>query len=365
MRILFVAPCPHVSGPLGGFIRRVAEVDDLLGSDYYHKDYLVLAGRKQLSGFRVRCGPATAYHFNWWLHRRAVRRLARKYHRVYVHSVYEAQKVLYLYTDASVRVYTDMHGVVPEEELMFGHKDKMAGLNRVESVVIEQSEKIVVSSTAMREHFEHKYGRRLDNSIVVPYLYRDDRAQCILRSSELREDLGLSDTDVVVIFSGTLVRYNRIDHMLKVIQVALSCKRLVFVLLTDQPDELSKRVREMGIHNERVIVRSVPASDVGCYYALARAGFVLREDNVVNKVSCPAKMVEYLAYGLYPIVESPYIGDFCQQGYEYIAMSSMLDDLEGFVLRVSEHSAVNRAIYEQHYRAELYAGTSRYAGWMT
>ena len=129
MRILFVAPYPDVSGPVDGFVGRVAEIDGLLGTDRYHKDYLVLGNPNpgnstQLRSYSVPCGGSTAYHFNWWLHKRAIRSLAKQYDVVYVHSVHQAAGVLHLYTDTSIRIYTDMHGVVPEEILLAGGKFK-------------------------------------------------------------------------------------------------------------------------------------------------------------------------------------------------------------------------------------------------
>lgn len=49
--------------------------------------------------------------------------------------------------------------------------------------------------------------------------------------------------------------------------------------------------------------------------------FVLRDDILVNQVACPTKIVEYLNYGIIPIVLSENIGDFKELGYEYLSIN--------------------------------------------
>lgn len=51
--------------------------------------------------------------------------------------------------------------------------------------------------------------------------------------------------------------------------------------------------------------------------------FVLRDDILVNQVACPTKIVEYLNYGIKPIVLSEKIGDFKEYGYEYIFINQL------------------------------------------
>ncbi len=56
-----------------------------------------------------------------------------------------------------------------------------------------------------------------------------------------------------------------------------------------------------------------------CHY-----GFILREDSIVNQVACPTKLVEYLAMGVVPIVDSNNIGDFKTMGMRFITLEQLL-----------------------------------------
>jgi hypothetical protein len=62
-------------------------------------------------------------------------------------------------------------------------------------------------------------------------------------------------------------------------------------------------------------------------YSAADFGFIVRDKSPVNGVACPTKLIEYLCYGVIPIVELVEIGDFAAYGYEYV---SLADFNEGF-----------------------------------
>ena len=44
-------------------------------------------------------------------------------------------------------------------------------------------------------------------------------------------------------------------------------------------------------------------------YKKADYGFLLRDDNVINNVSYPTKLIEYLSFGIIPICDTKRIGD--------------------------------------------------------
>src|SRR5690606_6210947 len=79
--------------------------------------------------------------------------------------------------------------------------------------------------------------------------------------------------------------------------------------------------------DDNLRVLTVTPDELGDYYRQAHYGFILRDDITVNRVACPTKMVEYLFYGITPIVKSPSIGDFPERGYEYIEYSDFSEDL--------------------------------------
>ena len=54
---------------------------------------------------------------------------------------------------------------------------------------------------------------------------------------------------------------------------------------------------------------------------------MLRDSSPVNYVACPTKIIEYLKYGIIPILKSTEIGDFVDLGMEYITYTDLMKGL--------------------------------------
>lgn len=51
----------------------------------------------------------------------------------------------------------------------------------------------------------------------------------------------------------------------------------------------------------------------------------MRDDIIVNRVACPTKIIDYLEYGIIPIILSPEIGDFNKMEYSYIHYEKLIE----------------------------------------
>lgn len=69
-------------------------------------------------------------------------------------------------------------------------------------------------------------------------------------------------------------------------------------------------------------------ADLPAAYGTADFGLILRDESSVNQVSCPTKLVEYLLFGLVPVVRSPHMGDFHRLGFAYVTEEEFRD---GFI----------------------------------
>jgi hypothetical protein len=82
-------------------------------------------------------------------------------------------------------------------------------------------------------------------------------------------------------------------------------------------------------------------------YSECHYGLILRQDDPVNHVACPTKLIEYLAYGVVPVVDSPRIGDFLELGMRYVTLA----DLESGNLPQEEErremARANYAVFER------------------
>ena len=65
-------------------------------------------------------------------------------------------------------------------------------------------------------------------------------------------------------------------------------------------------------------VDTLPADELKKEYEKAQYGFTLRDNIIVNEVACPTKLIDYVKYGIIPILKSDKIGDFVENGLEYV-----------------------------------------------
>jgi len=106
-------------------------------------------------------------------------------------------------------------------------------------------------------------------------------------------------TDVpVAIYAGNTQRWQNIDMMLDII--AHCGNRMRFIILSSAINDFEKRLHAHGIAD--VFLHFATPEEIHNFYSIANYGFLLREDNIVNNVANPTKLVEYLKYGIVPIV---------------------------------------------------------------
>ena len=105
----------------------------------------------------------------------------------------------------------------------------------------------------------------------------------------------------VFLYAGSLAKYQRIDLMLDAFaqaQQALPEARLLFY--TRELDEAKRLVEERGLHNVEISYKTqveLPAA-----IAVAKYGFVIRDDSIVNRISTPTKISTYIANGIIPLI---------------------------------------------------------------
>ncbi len=307
--ILVIGQHPTRENARDGMVQRIAAMDQLLSRE----DRVYLAPvREPLreTPFRLveqrpglRHGRPNLFdRAHWW----RVSELAREARVVLVHSVHWAQHVLPLYWFG--HVITDMHGVVPEEQVMLGNHDEGRHLERVERVVLSRGLLSITVSDVMAAHFSARVPSvrervlTIPNTSTVPSLSRfDKRANGTPR----------------LLYAGGLHSWQNVPEMLEAVKRSHSQAQLE--LLTPDVGGAMALVKELGV-GERVSVRSVAPAEMPEAYSRAHFGFVLRDDRIVNRVSCPTKLQEYLAHGVVPIVKSRELGDFAALGYRTVTV---------------------------------------------
>jgi hypothetical protein len=107
--------------------------------------------------------------------------------------------------------------------------------------------------------------------------------------------------------------------------VEQSADRAKFVFYSHEHEVIRKQISTDLL--DKVTLDFCEKERLAAEYSTADFGFIVRDDSPVNGVACPTKLIEYLCYGVIPIVELVEIGDFAEYGYEYV---SLADFNEGF-----------------------------------
>lgn len=308
--IVFIAPFPALSDEKDGMVQRIASIDALVGDR--PRVYLDISFRRFWSKRTHRFGEATVFQLNGLLHFFSIVSWLKKASVVYIHSVFNAAVAMPAYWVA--RPITDLHGVVPEELVFQGYRGRARLLEFVERVVLRRSAVVIHVTANMKQHFRMKYNRQSTADLIIPILPKltDARGQ--------RENMLSAKRDPnAVIYAGGLQAWQNVSMML---EAAAAVPQLNFEFLSGEALALKQLAEFNNI--VKYTCKSVAPSQVPSRYLCSTYGFILRDAMILNKVACPTKLVEYLYWGVIPIVLTPDIGDFNELGFEFV----LLDDFK-------------------------------------
>lgn len=274
--ILFIAPNPNNQKKIEGYLQRVKAIDELFENEVkiYSTD---LSSEREILENIIKADL------------------------VYVHSIYKAKEIIEHYELFGYKIITDLHGAVPEEEALSGRFGESQILEQVEATVFKNSNNFVAVTEAMAHHYEKKYANSRKKDWIILPIYNSNSNKKSINKTQ------------AVIYAGGAQKWQNIDLMAKVINNTAN-KDYRYFVLTQEPELFSNIINS----TKNVTINSVGPSEVGEYYEQCTLGFVLRDDIIVNRVACPTKLIEYLEYGIVPIVKSAKIGDFISYGYKYI-----------------------------------------------
>ena len=312
--IVFVAPFPALSNEMDGFIQRVASIDMLV--EDIPRVYLEISLRKFWKSHQHFFGQATVLQLNAFRHFFVITYWFKKASNVYIHSIYGSLMALPAYWLAAP--ITDLHGVVPEELKSDDKPWRALIFNFVERIALRRSGAVVYVTSAMKQHFQYKYGRDSDADYVISILPKviDKRGQFENVVNSKRDPKG-------VIYAGGLQSWQNVPLMITAAAAASQCR---FIFLTKEVAAIEKLAITGNVTDFACF--SVHPDQVPDYYLNCTYGFVLRDPVLLNQVACPTKLVEYLHWGVIPIVLSEHVGDFASLGFEFISLENFcLEDL--------------------------------------
>lgn len=321
--ILFLSKYPQTQEDLrDGLFQRVVNIDSLFREEkkiyltaspyrYFKKIYLTDNIENRII---IQC--------NLILHLGLILNLYKNSTTIYIHSIHNLLYQFIFFKVFKRKYILDLHGLVPEEFLMEGDVKRSVIFNNIEKYIYSNLKFVIGVSNRLINHYKKKYPNACPEYIVYPILPNN------------LEDISAEELDEIrrvekvnFIYSGNLQAWQNIDFMLETIKKMSTNENYFFQILTGEVEEMNKKIREKNIDLKNINIQGVKAEELASYYKKAHYGFVLRDNIAVNNVACPTKLVEYMNYGIIPIVLSDEIGDFKSMGFENISVTDISDNL--------------------------------------
>jgi hypothetical protein len=337
--IVFIAPYPDQRLPIEGWYSRIRTIDSLFADQ--PRSYVSFADHHRPGPDDEPVYPAPGVRqFNLNAkepqHVEIFSELFRNANLVYCHTMHNAIDILPWFP--CDKIVVDNHGIAPEEEELQGHHERAVVFGDVERKVLDQASKLVVVTRTMESHLRLKHPATSAQFIVLPIVERYDHT---------REDRwrGPDWEPARVIYAGATQPWQNVDAMLR---LAESCDDFADILfISHEPDVFARRAAELGVPSSRFNLGSARKHEMPRIYATRNFGLVLRDDIAVNRVACPTKLSEYMDFGIVPVVRSPALGDFLEEGYRFVTEEEVRCGLIPDRRTQAEMRAANYAVIER------------------
>ena len=326
-KILFLAEYPNERNIADGMIQRIKAIDEQF--EACPRVYLsVLSRRRFFKSSKTRVNDRLEIiHANLFTGIFLIMKTVLSSKNVYIHSLYN-YKWVFPFISKRKCVVLDLHGVVPQELDFMGRKFQARIFSWLEKRIFGILSGAIFVSDRMKDYYIDRYSISEDKKLIIlPIIPRNALIKVGRgEEDELRKRLSISARDVVFIYSGNLQKWQNFELMLDKIN-ELNNPGYKFIILTGDVGGAEALIEKKGLDRTKITLTRVLPSEIGEYYSISHYGFILRDDHILNEVAAPTKLVEYMFYGLVPIVKSVKLGDAPAYGFEYIDIESLNDSM--------------------------------------
>lgn len=351
--ILFIAKYPSGDTVKEGMSQRMLSIDAQFHGE--QRMYLFVSPRKFWRKKVEEIMPGVKqYQCNLFLHFFLIYKLIQNSKIIYFHSILNAFTVFpFLFINIKSKTSVlDVHGVVPEEQILNGNKLKGYLYNLCEKKIFEIIKNAIVVTNSMKEFYKSKYpvDSKKINFIIYPII-SENLIESFKSNNIFPTDKKIAEK-VEIIYSGNMQAWQNVPLMIKLIKNNLN-KNLHFTILTGEINKMQFLFLKNELtDNELITIKSVTPKELQYYYSKAHYGFILRDDLLVNNVACPTKMIEYLFYGITPIIKSCKIGDFHKLGIENLNYKDFnIDNL--YIHKSLKNHEIAKEMINQYIKTDL------------
>ena len=176
-------------------------------------------------------------------------------------------------------------------------------INYSNKIIYRHSDLIFLVSNYLKERVCDDYKFNTNNAFVFPtfvadhkFDFNEDNRRCI------RNALGFTDKDVVILYSGSLGKYQNLETIFSAMKKSLNPHLKMLVLTREK--EITALVRKYELGEDKVKIKSIGYEQIEKYYHGADLGILIRDNDETNKSAAPTKFSEYVNAGLGLIINS-------------------------------------------------------------
>ncbi|MDM0536833.1 hypothetical protein QTG87_09845 [Clostridium perfringens] len=210
--------------------------------------------------------------------------------------------------DKGCKIIYDIHGC-PEEILEYNFKSinkyilnlffKFFKLSL--KIGIKSSDVILLVSKEMKRYIENEFSIYSKKVIIIP-CGEEGEVSGLKERMELRklwrEKLKLNNEDIVLVYSGGISQWQMIDEtLIKMREIIKQSKKIKVCIFSGQIDIIKDKVKK-DKYIDQYIFKKLDNIDVTKALCACDIGFILRENNMTNRVAFPNKFSDYIEGGL-------------------------------------------------------------------
>lgn len=242
-------------------------------------------------------------------------------------------------------------GATADESYMRNHsKIRYWILNKIDTFAMKRARFILFVSDYMREHYEQLAGCSFKEKSYIMPCFNEEYDETIYQYKDYEKKVFtyVGSLDLWQCFEQTATLYKQIEEHIP---------NTLFKVLTFNVDEAKRILAEKGVKNYSVAC--VPKEQVKKELLEATYGFILREDNMVNRVATPTKFSSYLASGVIPIF-SDCLRDFSalSSNMNYalkLERDYSIDDIIAFISKSIDNCEIKReyrSMFDSYYSVD-------------
>jgi len=222
-------------------------------------------------------------------------------------------------------------------------------IRKFESYAVLNADFRIAVSQQLIEYWKLNYGYIKNDHVVIPctldtkYFNEENRTIDESKKESIKNELGISDSDIVLVYSGSTAPWQSFQLLEKIICPLMDKQQEIKIIFLSKENEDNLRLKNR--YKNRIIIKWLEHKDVLDYLSCCDYGILLREQSTTNKVASPTKFAEYLFAGL-PVLISENLGDFTA----FVKKNScgiILNQLSDSNLILEKINANDKKLYQQ------------------